>query len=369
LTNATNKSGKLQADVAKCRKDYDDLHCQVRDTKSELTRVKKELTSTKKKIVEQLSSTLSHKERMKDKELEKERIRFDKTKESSLSKLLSQERSHANTLARTEHRYDKAEKVNLDRHTRKTTTETQKTDTAVARAAQAAVNVQLAQNAGHFPNPRGVDLERVSFCLLFTTITAKFVSNMSFCHYWTLKDMGTMLTRSNLRQPTLTQMDFVKPVAQKRPPLPKGWQRNTCEATGDPFYSHVASGRIVFRFEDMKTNRQVTPSQAASAAVELFPDNPVSGAAVFGTPRRFKDGSSSKPVMLDDDEVSEALSDLTNSQMNSQSQKKRPAKRQRRVFRPAETEGTVTGEEGFESVSVSDENLDLEEEMSPNLLD
>jgi hypothetical protein len=61
----------------------------------------------------------------------------------------------------------------------------QKTNTAVAWAAQAAVNVQLAQNAGHFPNPKGVDLEWVSFCLLFTLITTKFVTNMSFCHYWT----------------------------------------------------------------------------------------------------------------------------------------------------------------------------------------
>jgi hypothetical protein len=57
---------------------------------------------------------------MKDKELEKEQIRVNKTKESSLSKLLSQEWSHVNMLARTERWYDKAEKVNLDCHTRKT---------------------------------------------------------------------------------------------------------------------------------------------------------------------------------------------------------------------------------------------------------
>jgi hypothetical protein len=174
LSKAIDKSNKLQADALKFRTDFDDLACQVRDSKSELTRVKKELSSTKKKILEQIDSTFAHKERMKDKELEKERIRYDKTKESNLSKLLSQERNHANTLARTEHRYEKAEKVNFDRHKRKTTDENQKTDTAVARAAQAAVNVQLAQNAGHFPNPRGVDLERVSYrcsrlMLLFVT--------------------------------------------------------------------------------------------------------------------------------------------------------------------------------------------------------
>ena len=185
LSNANHKSAKLQADVLKSRKDYDDLACQIRDCKSELTRVKKDLTITKKKILEQLESTLAHKERMKDKELEKERIKYDKTKESNLSKLLSQERSHANTLARTEHRYDKAEKVNFDRHKRKTTTENQKTETAVARSAQAAVNVQLAQNAGHFPNPRGVDLERVSFWWLFALITKFFVTNTSLCHYLT----------------------------------------------------------------------------------------------------------------------------------------------------------------------------------------
>ncbi len=65
------------------------------------------------------------------------------------------------------------------------THETQKANTAVAWAAQAAVNVQLAQNGGHFPNPRGVHLERVSFCLLFTNDITPFFSNMSFCHYLT----------------------------------------------------------------------------------------------------------------------------------------------------------------------------------------
>jgi hypothetical protein len=138
-----------------------------------------------------------------------------------------------------------------------------------------------------------------------------------------------------------------------------GWQRNTCEVTGDAFfYLHVASGQIVFRFNDMKMNWLVTPSQAASAPVELFPDNPVSGADIFATPRRFKDGSSLKPIMLDDDKVSEALLDLTNLQM----MRKRPAKRQRRVFRPAGTEGAKTGEEGFKS------SLEIQV-MSPNLLD
>ncbi len=96
-------------------------------------------------------------------------------------------------------------------------------------------------------------------------------------------------------------------------------------------------------------------------AVELFPDDALSGDAlvdIYATPRSFRDGSASKPVMLEDDDISDALSDLTNTQMT----RKRPPKRQKRVFYPAELEGPVTGEEGFESGS---ENL----EMSPNLLD
>jgi hypothetical protein len=125
-------------------------------------------------------------------------------------------------------------------------------------------------------------------------------------------------------------MDFVAPLSKKRPPFPQGWQRNTFEATGDAFYLHVTSDCIVYKFDNMVKNYHAfTPSQApstASAAVELFPDNALSGAAlvdVYATPHHFRDGSSSKPVMHDD--VSEALSDLTSTQMT----KKKPPKRQR----------------------------------------
>jgi hypothetical protein len=100
------------------------------------------------------------------------------------------------------------------------------------------------------------------------------------------------------------------------------------------------------------------------AAVELFPDNALSGAVlvdIYATPRSFRDGSASKPVMLDDNDVLDALSDLTNTQMK----KKRPPKRQKRVFYPAKVEGPVTGKEGFESGS---ENRSENLEMSPNLL-
>jgi hypothetical protein len=158
-------------------------------------------------------------------------------------------------------------------------------------------------------------------------------------------------------------MDFVQPLAKKRTPLPQGWQRNTCEATGNAFYLHVASGCIVFKLDDMlPKNWAVTPSQAPSATVELFPDKALSGAAlvnIYATLRHFKDGRSSKHVMLEDDDVSEALcSDLTNTQTT----KKKPPKRRKRVFYLAKMEGTVTGKEGFESAS---ENL----AMNPNLLD
>jgi hypothetical protein len=115
LSNANKKSGKLQADVLKSQKNYDNLSCKVCDSKLVLTRVKKELTSTKKKILEKLDLTLAHKECIKDKEIRKEQIKYNKeTKESSLYKLLSQERNHANTLTHTKHCYDKAKKVNFD---------------------------------------------------------------------------------------------------------------------------------------------------------------------------------------------------------------------------------------------------------------
>jgi hypothetical protein len=198
LSTANDKSNKLQVDLKKSRQGSDDFLAQLRDTKSELSKLKKELTTTKRKIVEQHELTLAHKERMKDKEIEKERIKYDKTKECNLSKLLSQERSHANTLARTEHRYEKADKSNYERHHRKTATENQKVDTAVARAAQAAANVQMAQNAGHFPNPRGVDLERVSFCCCWPRMIL-FLLTLSLPHrIWEKCSQGIPLCVSQL---------------------------------------------------------------------------------------------------------------------------------------------------------------------------
>jgi hypothetical protein len=96
----------------------------------------------------------------------------------------------------------------------------------------------------------------------------------------------------------------------------------------------------VYKFYEMvKHYHAVTPSQAPSTAladVKLFPDNALSGAAIiniYATPHHFRDGSLSKPVMLDDNDVSETLSDLTNTQMT----KKKPPQRQKRVLYPAES--------------------------------
>jgi hypothetical protein len=62
-----------------------------------------------------------------------------------------------------------------------------------------------------------------------------------------------MLTRdSTMCQPTLMQMEFIKPAGRKLPPMPEGWQRNMSEAMGDSFYVHVASGRIVWKYGDME---------------------------------------------------------------------------------------------------------------------
>jgi uncharacterized membrane-anchored protein YhcB (DUF1043 family) len=61
LSTANDKLNKLQADVRKYWKDYDDLACQVCDSKSERVRIMKELMSNKKKVVEQLELTLAHK--------------------------------------------------------------------------------------------------------------------------------------------------------------------------------------------------------------------------------------------------------------------------------------------------------------------
>jgi hypothetical protein len=175
LCIANDKVKKLQVDLEKTRRFYDDIDRQLRDNKSDVTKLKKELTTSKKRVSDQMEKQLAHKERMKDKEIERERICAKKSKDNNRTKLLAEERKHANVMVRTEQRYGIAESANLKKHTLKTRTDTEKTDTAVARAAQAAIQVQMSQNSGHFPNPRGVDLERVSpsaklCCLLLVLI-------------------------------------------------------------------------------------------------------------------------------------------------------------------------------------------------------
>jgi hypothetical protein len=181
-----------------------------------------------------------------------------------------------------------------------------------------------------------------------------------------------MLSRnSTMRQPTLTQMEFVKPAGRKFPPLPEGWQRNTSVATGDTFYVNVASGRIVWKYGDMEKSPvlpAITPSRAKSerAYTDATPDNAVSGAiSVYVTPRRpFKFGSSTKPIQLEidgeidgeiDDEVSvssEAFSDMTNSQLVVMRPRKRLKlpRRSRFTQEADETQNAVVlAESGFGS--------------------
>jgi hypothetical protein len=130
-------------------------------------KLKKELTTTKKKVNGQLEKQQVHMEQMKDKDLEQERIKAEKLKDNNYTKLLAKDSKLADVMVCTKQCYNKAESNNLPNHALKArTTNTKKTDTAVARAAQAAIQIQMTQNAGHFLKPRGVDLERVS-----TTVT------------------------------------------------------------------------------------------------------------------------------------------------------------------------------------------------------
>ena len=109
-----------------------------------------------------MGKQLAQKERWKDKKDVRRRIGAEKSKDSNRTKLQEEGSKHGNVMVGKEQRYGIAESANLKKHTLKTRTDTEKTDTAVARAAQAAIQVQMSQNSGHFPNPRGVDLERVS---------------------------------------------------------------------------------------------------------------------------------------------------------------------------------------------------------------
>jgi hypothetical protein len=76
------------------------------------------------------------------------------------------------------------------------------------------------------------------------------------------------------------------------------------------------------------------------------------------TPPRFKDGTLSQAIQLEEDALSEALSDLTNTQLPPE---RHHQKRRKRVFEAVkESQGTVLGEEHWET--------DNDTVRSPNLL-
>jgi hypothetical protein len=192
----------------------------------------------------------------------------------------------------------------------------------------------------------------------------------------TLQDMNQMLTRNSYRQPTLTQMDFVekRPPPKPQQPIPSGWQRTVCPTTGDPFYVNGTSGQVVYQYKDMfrrlkkppKHSQAVTPTDRSIKSVveKIIPDVAVSS-LIYSTPpsmrtsSKYLDGTVTKPIDLDDDEVSlasQALSDLTNSQMPKK-------KKQKKVFTHSMTPGAVLGEEGWET-----DDDESDSDISPNLL-
>jgi hypothetical protein len=118
------------------------------------------------------------------------------------------------------------------------------------------------------------------------------------------------------------------------------------------------TGKIVYRYEDIyKTIRAlmaITPIQALAAAAEPVLGEAVSRVDIFLTPHHFKDGILTKPIELDDDELSDTLLDLTNSQMMLKSCK--------RVFHEAKSEGPVLGKEGYDYES---ENLEMSSNLFP----
>jgi hypothetical protein len=184
-----------------------------------------------------------------------------------------------------------------------------------------------------------------------------------------MQDMDQMVTRSTYQQPTLTQMDFGMKPAPKGRSIPSGWQCTVDHATRDPFYGKAASGRVVYKFDNMfkqlvkktaKISKAVTPIPPYSLLSPFlkrpFQIGPSSLSHVYLTPPWFEDSTLSQPIQLDEDELSEALSDLTNTQLPP----KRQQKRRKRVF-AVKSQGAIVGEEHWET------NNDTV--ASPNLLE
>jgi hypothetical protein len=109
LASTSDRLKKLTSEVQKLWSDYDELvgvHC---ETKTELNRSKRDFTVARKRVQEQMELTLAHKERMKDKEIERKQIRFDKAKDNNYTKLLAEERKHLNIQERVDNCYKREE--------------------------------------------------------------------------------------------------------------------------------------------------------------------------------------------------------------------------------------------------------------------
>jgi hypothetical protein len=107
----------------------------------------------------------------------------------------------------------------------------------------------------------------------------------------------------------------------------------------------------------VKNSQAVTPIVSLlviSISDDAIPDRAVS-THVYSTLPRFEDGTLSQPIQLDEDELSEALLDL----MNTQLYPKRRQKRRKRVFEPVKSQGAVVGEEYWETDNSTVTSLNL----------
>jgi hypothetical protein len=96
LSTTSDMLKKLLSNVTKFWMYYNELATQHCDSKSEASCLRKELTTTRKMVQDQLELMLAHKERMKDKEIKREHIHFDKAKNNNYTKLLAKECKHLN---------------------------------------------------------------------------------------------------------------------------------------------------------------------------------------------------------------------------------------------------------------------------------
>jgi hypothetical protein len=58
-------------------------------------------------------------------------------------------------------------------------------------------------------------------------------------------------------------MDFVQNHPPPKPrPIPSGWQRTVDQTTGNPFYVNVASGCVIYKYDNMFGRLKKTPSSS-----------------------------------------------------------------------------------------------------------